>query len=163
LNACRSPAKNIYSSGLQTGAIFVICIFQRHILTKEHTLGGSERLKSRKKIGEIFRSGKKMPLPPFLVYYHLKKTSGQEPVLQMGTGVSTKHFKKAVSRNRVKRLIRETYRQQNSVLKSALVKGGYSMEIFIIYTDKTLPEYQALYDKMNVVLQRLVAFLGNER
>lgn len=85
------------------------------------------------------------------------------PVLQMGTGVSTKHFKKAVSRNRVKRLIRETYRQQNSALKAALIKGGYAMEIFIIYTDKTLPEYQALYDKMSVVLQKLVSLLGNER
>jgi ribonuclease P protein component len=133
-------------------------------LTKEHTLGGSERLKSRKKIGEIFRAGKKMPFPPFLVYYHFRKAiNDQVPVLQMGTGVSTRHFKKAVSRNRVKRLIRETYRLQNSSLKSELVKGGYTMEIFIIYTDKTLPEYQLLYDKMNVVLQRLVAFLGNER
>jgi ribonuclease P protein component len=161
LIACRFPAKNIYSSGLQTGAIFVICIFQRIILTKEHTLGGSERLKSRKKIGEIFRAGKKMPFPPFLVYYHFQKAiNGPVPVLQMGTGVSTKHFKKAVSRNRVKRLIRETYRQQNNALKSALVESGYVMKIFIIYTDKTLPEYQALYDKMHVVLQKLVSFLG---
>jgi ribonuclease P protein component len=133
-------------------------------LTKEHTLGGSERLKSRKKIGEIFRSGKKMPFPPFLVYYHFHKANGGTlPVLQMGTGVSTKHFKKAVSRNRVKRLIREAYRQQNSALKAALIKGGYEMEIFVIYTDKTLPEYQAVYDKMNVVLQKLVSYLINER
>ena len=101
-----------------------------------------------------------MPFPPFLVYYNFQKTKSiAEPCLQMGTGVSTKHFKKAVSRNRVKRLIRETYRQQNSALKYALLNSGYMMEIFIIYTDKSLPEYQPLSDKMNVVLQKLTSLL----
>lgn len=130
-------------------------------MTRQHTLGKSERLKSRKKIGEIFREGKKLPQQPFLVYYRFMKTAGQSsPILQMGAGVSSKHFKKAVSRNRIKRLIRETFRKQNDILKTVLSQGNFVMEIFIIYTDRTLPEYQNLSDKMNVVLQKLSSLLN---
>ena len=79
----------------------------------------------------------------------------------MGTGVSAKHFKKAVSRNRIKRLIRESYRLQNGDLESVLQKAQCTMRLFVIYTEKTMPEYQVLSGKMNVVLQKLKALVVN--
>ena len=64
-----------------------------------------------------------------------------------------KHFKKAVDRNRVKRLVRETYRLQKPVL-SAKPRNG-ELDIFIIYNDRELPEYQDLYEKMGLLLKKL--------
>ena len=134
-----------------------------HYLGRLHTFGKSERLKSRKQIGLLFSHGKKLSCPPFLVYYLVEnRVENDSSVLQMGAGVSTKNFRKAVLRNRIKRLIREAYRLQNGDLKIALSQAQLNLKLFIIYTDKTLPDYLVLKDKMLVVLQKIKALVGTK-
>lgn len=75
--------------------------------------------------------------------------------LQAGFAVSTKNFKKAVDRNRIKRLMREAYRLQKSVLEEVLIKNNKCLAVFIIYTGNELPGYQEIYSKMTNVINRL--------
>jgi ribonuclease P protein component len=76
--------------------------------------------------------------------------------VQFGVGVSTRNFKKAVDRNRIKRLMRESYRLQKTALYSAVKERNKQLAVFIIYTGKELPDYKTLSEKIGLTLQRLI-------
>ena len=76
--------------------------------------------------------------------------------LQAGFGASSRNFKKAVDRNRIKRLGREAYRLQKGPLLQRLTEKGLSLAVFFIYTGKELPEYATVTEKIGVILQKLI-------
>jgi ribonuclease P protein component len=125
-------------------------------LAEKYTLGKTERLKSRKKIEALFSGGQRITSVPFLVYYKVHNDSLPSK-LQAGFNASKKNFKKAVDRNRAKRILREVYRLQNTALKNRIKTGMKSMDIFIIYTGKELPVYNEVFVKFEPVLQKLMA------
>lgn len=75
--------------------------------------------------------------------------------LQAGVTASSRHYKKAVQRNRIKRVMRETYRLQKADLQETLVNQQKSLILFFIYIGKELPVFAEVQQKMQVVLQRL--------
>lgn len=82
--------------------------------------------------------------------------SSSEFELQAGFTASSRNFKKAVDRNRIKRLMREAYRLQKQPLAEALVKKEKHLALFIIYTGKELPEHALINEKMKVVIEGLI-------
>lgn len=82
--------------------------------------------------------------------------------LQVGVGASGKHFKKAVDRNRIKRLLREAWRLQKAPLKTALEGKNRKLSVFIIYTGKELPEYAALSIKVGVLIDKLIQLVHED-
>jgi ribonuclease P protein component len=117
-------------------------------------LGKKERLKSRKKIEALFSSGQRITILPFLVYYRVHRDA-ENSTLQAGFSSSKKNFKKAVDRNKAKRIIKEAYRLQNSILKDKIKTGMKSLDIFIIYTGKELPVYSEVLLQIKPILQKL--------
>ena len=122
-------------------------------MAKQFTLGKNERLKSRKSIEKLFNEGKSFTASPFRVYYLQGKF--EISPLQFGVGVSIKNFKKAVDRNRIKRLTKEAYRVQKLSLQQQLREQKKQLNVFFIYTGKELPEYKDIYSKMNLILSKL--------
>ena len=123
-------------------------------MSKQFTLGKNERLKSRKSIEQLFNEGKKFTTTPFKIIYILN-SSQKDAALLFGTGVSVKNFKKAVDRNRIKRLTREAYRLQKISLQEKIKANNIHLTIFFIYTGKELPGYDEIYKKTGVVLKKL--------
>lgn len=126
-------------------------------LAKQFTLQKEERLKSRKLIEQLFKEGKSFAQPPFRVYYILidiTEIGNKEVKLKFGAGVSSKNFRKAVDRNRVKRITREAYRLQKDILVQH-VPSGKQLVVFFIYTGRDLPLYKDVYEKMAVTLRKL--------
>ncbi len=76
-------------------------------------------------------------------------------ILQAAFSVSSKNFKKAVERNRIKRLMREAYRLQKNALQTELSAHQKSIVLFFIYTNKTMPDYKIIFEKTNIALMRL--------
>jgi ribonuclease P protein component len=116
----------------------------------------------------LFRGGKSFPVFPFRVYWALNPTPAEEPggekeaVVQFGAGVSKRHFKRAVDRNRIKRLLREAYRTQKLPLQQAIKESGKGyLKLFVLYTGKELPDYQLVKQKVGAVLGRLEKELGD--
>ena len=132
-------------------------------MRKKFTLAKNERLKSRKQIEQLFDAGKSIVVSPFRVYYMVNVVpfaSGRTKVkehgpLQFGVGVSAKNFKRAVDRNRIKRLVREAWRLQKNELKESIKKAGKQLNVFFIYTGKELPDFTTVNDKVAVALKRL--------
>jgi ribonuclease P protein component len=121
------------------------------LIGKEFTLGKPQRLRSRKLIEKVFKEGKSFSVFPFRVYYLKTFTP-----LQFGIGVSKKHFNKAVDRNRIKRLSREAYRLQKNSIQEKIKGKEDGLALFFIYTGKELPSYSGVYEKMHVILERLI-------
>jgi ribonuclease P protein component len=116
-----------------------------------------EKLKSRKRIERVFREGKSFSVFPYKVVFLLAATPvpGAAP-LQAGFGASSRNFKKAVDRNRIKRLGREAYRLQKAPLLEQLTQKGHSMAVFFVFIGKELPDYPTVSAKIGVALQKLL-------
>ena len=111
-----------------------------------------DKLKSRKTIDEVFKDGNNFSVYPFKIWWLAVK---DETVLQAGFGVSARQFKKAVDRNKVKRLMREAYRLQKNDLQLKLQEEQKPLRIFILYIGKELPDYQICFKKFTAILNRL--------
>ena len=77
------------------------------------TLKKKERICSRKVIEQLFGGGSSRSVSSF----PLRQTA--MPVAQIVISVPKRHFKHAVDRNRVKRQLREAYRQEKHLLEEA--------------------------------------------
>lgn len=86
--------------------------------TASNTFRKCERMVSRKLIDTLFRGGHSrsaVVYPVRVVYMQTERGEG-EAAVQVLTSVSKRHFKRAVKRNRVKRQLREAYRQNKHAL-----------------------------------------------
>ena len=121
--------------------------------TIRHFLKLEDRLKSRKAIDILFAEGKSFSNFPFRILWRSADEAGG---LKAGFTASSKHFKKATDRNRIKRLIRESYRLQKNELQSIIIVSGKSLHVFFIYTGKDLPDYETVFEKTGIILKRLI-------
>ena len=87
-------------------------------MNKKNTLGKKERLKSKKLIGKLFEEGKSIKKYPFRLIYLIQNKNSLKIKNQASFSVPKRNFKKAVDRNRIKRLIKEAYRlEQRKILQ----------------------------------------------
>jgi ribonuclease P protein component len=128
-------------------------------MKKQFSLNKQERLKSRKQIALLFAEGKRLWVAPLRVYYAISSDaagiSASASALQVGVGVSSKRFKKAVDRNRIKRLIKEAWRLQKNECANALLDQYKKMNVFLIYTGKELPTFSFIQTTVSHLLQQL--------
>ncbi len=120
-----------------------------------YTLGKTERLKSRKLIQQVFAQGKSFQQFPLKVVY---LNANQTADLQAGFTVSSRNFKKATDRNRIKRLMKETYRLQKNPLEQKLTSTSSSLAVFFIYIGKEIPVYAELFACMKKAINKLLQF-----
>jgi len=123
------------------------------IIEQRSTFKKEEKLKSRKLIEILFKQGVSFSIFPFRVLYSFQEESIAP--LQTGFAVSTKHFKKAVDRNRIKRLMREAYRLQKNTLTANLGENKKCMAVFFIYTTNEILHYKEVTEKMESALKKL--------
>ena len=119
------------------------------------TYNKEEKLKSRKLIEYLFNKGKSISAFPVRVLYHFVEDDTSVP-LQAGVTTSSRNFKKAIERNRVKRILREAYRLQKLPLQQHLKEQNRSLALFFIYTGKELPVFAEVYERMGIILQKLL-------
>ena len=103
---------------------------------------------------QLFRDGITFFIHPFKVYYQVT-TLPAEKRLQAAFGVSSRTFKKAVDRNRIKRLMREAYRVEKKALQQQLQADDKGLAVFFLYTGKELPDLGMVKDKMKLILEKL--------
>ncbi len=127
---------------------------------KPFSYNKKEKLKSRIQLEAIFASGKSFSVFPIKVFF-LEADTAQTERVKVGVGVSARHFKKAVHRNRIKRLLRETYRLEKQILHQQLNDQQKQLAIFFLYIDKEMPSYEVLREKMKESIEKLVKKMNN--
>ena len=115
----------------------------------------AEKLKSRKALNALFTGGKSFAVFPVKVFWMPAPAApNSDRPIQAGVGVSARHFKKAVDRNRIKRLLRECYRLNKHSLLATLEAKGKKVVVFFLYVGKDLPDYLTLNEKMQKALTK---------
>jgi len=117
----------------------------------KYTFKKGEKLKSRKLIEQLFKDGKRLrSFPIQMMYLEIKHESDE--LYQAGFTVSKRHFKRAVDRNRLKRLMRESYRLQKQVITAEKYTKKYIF-MFIYLSNEKLT-YQDIAIHMKSLLEK---------
>lgn len=118
-----------------------------------------EKLKSPIRITELFQKGKKLNAYPLRVYL-LENPDPEASRYRAAVSVPKRKFSKAVDRNRVKRLMRESYRTQKLNLFNT-TQGNY--DLLFLYLGKALPTQQMLDDCMKRLIQQISITESHEK
>jgi ribonuclease P protein component len=117
------------------------------------TFKKEEKLKKKKLIGQLFAEGRSLSAYPVKLIY--LQTDHDSPFkIQAGVSVSKRNFKKAVDRNRIKRLLREVYRKNKYLIyESEHTKKHIFM---FIYVGKKEEPYTVLEEKMKQLINKFL-------
>jgi len=121
--------------------------------------GKSERLKSKKLFQSVFDNGKALTAYPLKVFY-LPVSDADIPSTQVGVLVGKKKFKRAVSRNRIKRIIREAYRLNKHLIFNN-IEGKYAF--LFLYIGDNLPTSETVEKAMVSFINKLITVEKNEK
>ena len=137
-------------------------------MTTNNTYSKQEKLKSRKALEQLFAKGKSFSVFPIKVFYTVSDQLvgdlidnpeikiNETGLVQAGVGVSSRIFKKAHDRNKVKRLLREVYRTQKQPLYTSVASNQQQLNVFFLYIGKELPVFADLQVAMEKTLEKLI-------
>lgn len=119
----------------------------------DHTFCKSERLYHKILFEELLASDFSFVSYPFRV---IAKVSSQPDVFpgRIAVSISKKKFKRAVKRNRLKRLTREAYRLHKNDAKEG--KKFSTVDMLFIYIDSQIQDYSKIEKAVCRALQKIV-------
>jgi ribonuclease P protein component len=126
------------------------------------TLGKEYKLCSAERIAEIFRSKKSVKNFPLVAHYVYQKQQHEKVHFQIVLSAPKRTFRKAVERNRIKRLLRESVRHNKLILEEFLILQDAHLYLFLVYTGKEELTNSVLTKKMNTLFHTLTKKLSNE-
>jgi len=114
----------------------------------------AEHLKSKKLIEQLFEGGSKLKSRPLVVRY-LEASLPEAVPCQAMVSVSKRSFKRAVDRNRIKRLMRENWRLQKQPVLETLDAQQKQWAIVFIFVGKEMPTFEEMQKSMTTVVEQL--------
>jgi ribonuclease P protein component len=128
-----------------------------------HTFRKEEKLCSQKLMGELFLSGNSFLCYPLKVVWKKFDVLPSQFPVQVAFSVPKRQFKHAVDRNRLKRLLRESYRLQKSELYEILNQTNTRMALSIIFIAREELPYAKIYPAVTKVISKLKTLLMEVR
>jgi ribonuclease P protein component len=114
-----------------------------------------ERLCNLKLISTLFKEGNNFFIYPIKVTWIYAELSSEYPV-QVLIAVNKRNFPRAVDRNKLKRLMREAYRKNKSVLYDHLEHTGKKCALAFIYSGNKAVSFKEIESIIIVILHRLI-------
>lgn len=116
------------------------------------TFSKKEKLKSKKLIDALFSEGQSVSAYPLRLVYK-DAVFEEDTLFKTGVSVSKRNFKTAVDRNRIKRLLRESYRlNKSSYFKNITTQYAF----MILYIGKEKPSFVQIENKMKILFEKFL-------
>ncbi len=133
-------------------------------MPKVFTYKKQDKLKSRKQTQHLFSKGQSINAFPIKLIYTIeimepdasKGMTESNGILQAGVGAPSRTFRKAVQRNRVKRLLREAYRLEKPNFMGQVSLTNKRLNLFFLYTDVVVLTQLEIQHKLKEALSLLV-------
>jgi ribonuclease P protein component len=128
----------------------------------DFTFRKEEKLCSEKIIAGLFQPGFFVSVFPFrinVIYTKLPVDNIQAQVMFI---VGKKRFKRAVDRNRIKRIMRELYRLEKHTIYESLSAKGQNAALALIFTGAELPDYKLVEPKFKQLVNKLNHAISNK-
>lgn len=132
-------------------------------MVSENSFSKKERICAREDISSLFEKGDSFFSYPFKCVYKISDAPAdllsKGIVIRIMVSVGKRYHKRAVRRNRVKRLIREAYRLNKSNLiypKMAPLVGDKIVDICYIYTAKGEEDFKTVENGIKKSFDKLV-------
>ena len=123
-------------------------------MNQKATFPKKEHLCGEIRIGRLFTEGKAFIAHPLRIVYSVHEKTDNTPVKVM-VSVPKKRFKRAVKRNRLKRLMRESYRLNKSKLTEFCTEKNISLQIAFNYVSDEEMDFKTIESKIIVALQKI--------
>ena len=107
-----------------------------------------------KKIARLHAEGNAFIVYPLRIVYCVMPAEDQFPAKVM-ISVPKKRFKRAVKRNRLKRLIRESYRLNKHALWNALTEKNLQAHVSFQYISDEMLDFEYIEKRMKVALKKI--------
>jgi ribonuclease P protein component len=130
--------------------------------TTRETFDKSERLCSTKIISGLFENGKVFYTPLFKVVWNRSPVPLASPA-QIAFSVPKRTFRLAVTRNLIKRRMRESWRRNKYILYDSLDSRNSQIVLIVIMIGKSVPDYVTIENIMKNIIGRLTAEVGDGR
>ncbi len=114
-----------------------------------------ERLTNKKIINSLFIKGSSFFIYPFSIKWNIITATFKFPS-QILISIPKRNFKKAVDRNKLKRLVRDAYRINKSILSESISDSDKKFVFTLIYTEKEIVDFKLIHEKIILILQRLL-------
>ncbi len=116
----------------------------------KNTLSKEERLFWKRSIDLLFAQGQSFMAYPLRVVYLLADDCSLPPALLIS--VPKKRIKRAVKRNRIKRLVRETYRIRKHELTQSLADKNQRLFVAFLYVGNEVASFSTIESAMDKAL-----------
>ena len=126
-----------------------------------HTFKKAERLNRKIIIERLFNEGSAISLYPFKIIWLETELESVYPA-QLLVTVSKKNIKKAIGRNRTKRLMREAWRLEKSRFYDFLTSHEKQCAVGLIFIGNSVPLYPLIQKKIKTAIDRLIIALGDQ-
>lgn len=121
---------------------------------KQYGFSKQERICKRDDFRIILSKGKSVYIYPFRCVYVWEDSSSFS--VRLAVSVSRRRFKHAVDRNKIKRLVRESYRLNKHILYQHYTDCNKSLNLLIIYTDTKIFPFSFIEKKMIGLINKLI-------
>ena len=125
-------------------------------MTATEGLPKYERICKEKDIQALFDKGHGFSVYPYRVIFLFRHDERRPVTVRLLVSVSKKRFHHAVKRNRVKRLIRESWRRNKAALYEICEKDNISLDVALVYTATVIHSYEEVFEKTHKAVNELI-------